>query len=121
MVRRSDVSVLVAVAFAAGAAWLYLFIAPMPAMPGGSVMSGMRTADMTIGGWSWREGLLLFGMWAMMMAAMMLPSASPMLLLFSRISAHRRGSGSRSTPVAFFAAGYLLVWVLFSAIAALLQ
>ena len=84
----------------------------------GMDMSGMQPA---LHEWTFREGLLLFVMWAVMMVAMMLPSAAPMILLFSRIGASRATRGSRHTPVAFFVAGYLLVWWGFSAIAALIQ
>jgi predicted metal-binding membrane protein len=64
---------------------------------------------------------LTFAMWAVMMAGMMLPSASPMLLLYSATA--RRGSqpGSAVVRVTAMAIGYLLVWVLFSAGATLLQ
>jgi predicted metal-binding membrane protein len=121
--RRSDVYIVVALTFIVGAAWFYLVTAPMVAFPGGEAgsMTGMRMNDLTVTSWGLQEGLLLFVMWAVMMAAMMLPSASPMLLLFSRISADRGGRGNRSTSVGFFAAGYLSIWVAFSAIAALLQ
>jgi predicted metal-binding membrane protein len=56
-------------------------------------------------------------MWLVMMVAMMLPSAAPMLLLFAGT---QRGRGSSSTLVAF-AAGYVLVWGVFSVAAAALQ
>jgi len=58
-------------------------------------------------------------MWLVMMIAMMLPSAAPMLLLFAGTQ-RRTASGHSSTLVAF-AAGYLLVWGGFSVAAAALQ
>lgn len=92
-------------------------------MPGGGMagMAGMQMAGTSLTGWGWREGLLLFAMWAVMMVAMMLPSATPMILLFSRIGATRSARESSSTPVGFFAAGYLAVWVAFSGVAAVVQ
>lgn len=84
-------------------------------------MDGMAMVAPALESWSWNEPLLLFTMWAVMMVAMMLPSAAPMILLFSRIGASRAARGSRYASVAFFAAGYLVVWCGFSAIAGLLQ
>jgi predicted metal-binding membrane protein len=60
-------------------------------------------------------------MWTVMMAAMMLPSAAPMLLAFDRIQRHRRTSGQTAAPLAFFATGYLVVWTGWSLAAAGLQ
>jgi predicted metal-binding membrane protein len=74
-----------------------------------------RGADMLLMprmiGWQAIDLFLVFVMWALMMAAMMLPSAWPAIRLYG----HARG-----TPVGF-AAGYLLVWFGFSALATLLQ
>jgi len=58
-------------------------------------------------------------MWFVMMAAMMLPSAAPAILLYARVRTQRRDSGM-AQPWTFLA-GYLLVWFGFSVIAALLQ
>jgi predicted metal-binding membrane protein len=52
------------------------------------------------------------GMWSVMMAAMMLPSVSPMVLLFSRVSRTRRGPEASGWPTWCFAAGYLVAWAL---------
>lgn len=63
----------------------------------------------------------LFVMWAVMMAAMMLPTAAPMLVAFARMQGAGAGKAGRGAPVAGFAGGYLLVWAGFSVGAALLQ
>lgn len=70
--------------------------------------------------WDAAHVFLLFAMWAVMMTAMMLPSASPFILLYA--GALRAGNdvhGARSTYA--MAAGYVLVWALFSAAATALQ
>lgn len=69
--------------------------------------------------WSWLDAWLMFLMWAVMMVAMMLPSASPMILLYQRI-AHQRMTRPR-LAVSLFAGGYLLVWAAFSALATFCQ
>ena len=65
--------------------------------------------------------LLIFLMWAVMMAGMMLPSALPTILLFRRVI---HNDPKVSAPVArmfVFASGYVSAWTLFSAAATLLQ
>lgn len=86
-----------------------------------SGMPGMKMAASGVAAWGPSDGFVLFAMWVVMMVAMMLPSAAPVILLFSRIGATRASSGRVSTPMSFFAAGYLAVWIAFSAVAALLQ
>ena len=49
------------------------------------------------------------GIWVTMMAAMMLPAAAPMVLLFAKISGSRREQGA-FVPTWVFVAGYLAVW-----------
>lgn len=61
--------------------------------------------------WSPRNVLAIWSMWAVMMAAMMLPSALPMVLTFAQLSV-RSGDQARGRG---FAAGYLAVWFAFSA------
>jgi predicted metal-binding membrane protein len=58
------------------------------------------------------------GAWTTMMAAMMLPSVEPAVLLFTRISRQRRTEG-RSGPAApwIFVGAYLAVWTVFGLVA----
>jgi predicted metal-binding membrane protein len=67
--------------------------------------------------WSVAETGAIVFMWAVMMAAMMLPSALPMIVTFAHVSA-RGGEDSRA---GMFVAAYLLVWSVFSVAAAALQ
>jgi predicted metal-binding membrane protein len=70
--------------------------------------------------WDVPHLLLLWGMWAVMMAGMMLPSASPVLLSYGVI-ARRSARESAARQIYAFAAGYLMVWTVFSLGAAALQ
>jgi predicted metal-binding membrane protein len=63
----------------------------------------------------WAEVWLTFMMWAVMMVAMMVPSASPMIETYARIA--RARSGASASNVWLFAAAYIVVWTLFSAAA----
>jgi len=60
-------------------------------------------------------------MWAVMMVAMMLPAAAPMLLLFATMQRKRREQAQPATPTGCFAAGYVLIWLAWSGLAAGLQ
>jgi predicted metal-binding membrane protein len=53
---------------------------------------------------------LFLATWATMMAAMMLPAASPMVDAFARVQASRRRTAAVSVPTVAFIAGYLAVW-----------
>ena len=58
------------------------------------------------------------GMWVTMMAAMMLPSAAPMVMFVERVSRGRDGGRRRGVERAVvFAAGYLAVWSAFGLVA----
>ena len=71
--------------------------------------------------WSRADLVRVFIMWVIMMIAMMLPSAAPMLMLFSKIS-HARASAARAlVATGALAAGYISVWTAFSLIATLAQ
>src|SRR5687768_13473030 len=84
-------------------------------------MSG-ASAWMMTAVWDVRHLALLWTMWAVMMVGMMLPSASPMLLLYGGV-ARRSASGASaaSRQIYALAAGYVVVWALFSLGATALQ
>ena len=72
--------------------------------------------------WDVRHLALLWAMWAVMMLGMMLPSASPMLLLFGGVARRSAtGASAASGQIYAFAAGYLVAWALFSLAATALQ
>jgi predicted metal-binding membrane protein len=71
--------------------------------------------------WTPLYALTMFAMWWIMMIAMMLPSAAPMILLFALVNSRNRMQGSPYAPSAVFAAGYLAAWGGFSLAATLLQ
>jgi predicted metal-binding membrane protein len=72
--------------------------------------------------WDARHLTLLWAMWAVMMMGMMLPSASPMLLLYGGVARRSAtGASAASRQIYAFAAGYVVVWVLFSVAATALQ
>ena len=70
--------------------------------------------------WDVAHLLLLWAMWAVMMIAMMLPTASPLVLLYGA-AARRAAPRTASRHTYALAAGYLLAWTVFSLGATALQ
>jgi predicted metal-binding membrane protein len=104
-------AVLVGVACVVAASWIYLLAgAGMPAMD----MGGGKVMLMPPPSWSIGYAAVTFAMWSIMMVAMMLPTAAPTII---RIAGRADGVSS----AAFFAAGYLIVWIAFSAAATMAQ
>ena len=60
-------------------------------------------------------------MWAVMMIAMMVPSATPMVFAFLQVNQGRKAANRPYVPVTIFLLGYLAVWTAFSAFATLAQ
>lgn len=138
LLRRDRLVLLLGLAALLAGAWAYTvhLAEAMPgmgegAMPGMADMPGMEdmAGMMDMPGmvmpmaqvWGAAEFGWLVGMWAVMMVAMMLPSAVPVLLLHSRLVRQRRTDASPVPQVALFGLGYFLVWSGFSVAAALAQ
>ena len=76
-------------------------------------MRGMDTGPGTdLGGLGWYTGV-----WVTMMAAMMLPSVAPMVLLFARVSNESARRGRSSVPTWVFVSSYLAVWSVYGLVA----
>lgn len=107
--RGQRLWLLLSVAAVTALAWLTMIgmaRGPMRPPPPGSV-AALATA---------------FAMWSVMMVAMMLPTAAPMLVVFERLCERRAALGGRGAlPWLLFAGGYLTIWIAFSAAAASLQ
>jgi predicted metal-binding membrane protein len=104
-------------AFVLAPIWLYLARASLDMY---GAMDGPAAWMMTAR-WDARYCALLFAMWAVMMAGMMLPSAVPAVLIFARVA---RSGPDPDRPVLrayLFAAGYLVCWSAFAAAATALQ
>ncbi|MGE5270445.1 MAG: DUF2182 domain-containing protein [Thiohalocapsa sp.] len=132
VLRRDRLLVVAGLGVVVALAWIWIFagaglgMSPlsswrepeMSSMPG---MPGMADMVMRPAVWSPGYALLMFVMWWVMMAAMMLPSATPMLLLYARINRGERAGGRPYVPAGVFAAGYLAAWGGFSLLAVAAQ
>ena len=92
--------------------------------------TGMNTAELTTwqfpppvhgatssSPWDASYWLIMVSMWWIMMIAMMMPSAAPVVLLYARVYRHAQRQGqieSPYVPTTSFVAGYLLAWFVFS-------
>ena len=114
LLRRDRALVLGSLVAVIVLAWAYLILG-----------AGIEMDEMDMGGeqimmmappWTVSYTGLIFLMWAIMMVAMMLPSAAPTILLVTALAR------DRIAPVAVpFACGYVLVWTGFSLAATALQ
>jgi predicted metal-binding membrane protein len=103
ILRRSPGLVAAAIAGAAIVTWVVTI----------DRMQGMDAGPGTdLGAFGW-----FMGVWVTMMAAMMLPSAMPMTLLFARVSAERQRRGRSFVPTWVFIAGYLVAWTAYGLLA----
>lgn len=117
LLRRDRTVTLIALLIASLLAWTYLLFGP--GMDSWS-MSVPNTVMPVASVWTTSHFALMLAMWGIMMAAMMLPSAAPMILLFATIERRRR-EASPFSATTLFAGAYVVVWMGFSIIATVLQ
>ena len=106
-------------------AWIYILLGAGTGMTPTSVVLGSDMANvpdmMMPVVWTLEYAGLMFVMWWVMMAAMMLPSAAPVLLVFARVNRNKKAGDRPYVPTGIFASGYLVAWGGFSVLAVLLQ
>jgi predicted metal-binding membrane protein len=125
VLRRDRQAVVAALVAVIAMAWVWILFGAgtgmsamdMLAVPGANSMVGMMAPAV----WTVGYAGIMFSMWWVMMAAMMLPSAAPILLLFARINRKQKAAGRPFIPTGIFAAGYLVAWGGFSLLATGLQ
>jgi predicted metal-binding membrane protein len=108
--------------------WTYVLAGAGTGMPALS-MSGLPTAThlsspiavMQPLPWTVGYSMVVFVMWWLMMLAMMLPSAAPMILLFAALTRKGHEAGAPYIGAGLFGSGYLAVWGGFSVLAVTLQ
>jgi len=100
-------------------AWVYLFHLSRQMSAAAADETMMAAMGMAVTAqWTRSDVFLTFVMWTVMMIGMMAPSVTPVLLLAANAP---RSERHVIPPVLLFGAGYLLVWVGFSAIATITQ
>jgi predicted metal-binding membrane protein len=117
VLKRDRAFVIAGLAGIAAIAWAYMIYLDQTM---GKPM-GMEMGMARMQGWGTVDFLLMFIMWAVMMVAMMTPSATPMILTFSKINRRRHERRNPIVATGVFLAGYLAVWTVFSAVATVAQ
>ncbi len=111
LLKRDRAVIIAGVVAVAAIAWGYiLYLAQSNADIGNS----MGMAAGIIRSWNGVDFALMFVMWAVMMVAMMVPSAAPMILLFATVNRRRREESRPFVSTGVFLSGYLVVWSLFA-------
>jgi predicted metal-binding membrane protein len=105
-VRRDRAVVLSAIITLTALAWIYTAY-----LAGNANQMSASMAMPNLERWGVADFTFMLIMWVVMMVAMMLPSTTPMLLLFGRIGAKRKSEQRPFAPNIAFLAGYLFVWV----------
>ncbi len=119
ILKRDRAIVAVGLSGVTAIAWIYMFN-----MAGGmvSVDQGTRLfGSPHMHAWNPVNLVLLFSMWAVMMIAMMIPSESPIVLMFTAINRERRRQRQPFVSTGAFLLGYLAAWTMFSALVTLTQ
>ena len=116
VLKRDRLIVGACVLLVSALAWWYIVDAARQ-MDGWAMQMGKADAN----AWPVASLLPLFVMWMVMMVAMMLPSATPMILTFAAVARTRRQHRRPYVPVTVFVSAYLVVWVGFSIVAAAAQ
>ena len=118
VLRHDRAPVLASLGIVAALAWLWLLLGGGLPMPDMDMGNGQRMLMAAI--WSPGYAGLILAMWAIMMVAMMLPSAAPAILLVDAL-ARRQAEHAAPLRAGAFAAGYLIVWFAFSIVATGMQ
>ncbi len=119
VLKRDRYIVIAGILLVAAIAWAYtVYVARSGGgMAMGMPMGGMAMADMRP--WGAADFLLMFLMWAVMMVAMMAPTATPMVLTFAAVNRRRKASEQPYVSTGVFLLGYVLIWTGFSVAATL--
>lgn len=117
--KRDRIIVLAGLIAVTALAWIYVvqFASSMTSMDTNNMEMSTPAARV----WGSEDIYLTFVMWAVMMVAMMTPSATPMILTFARINRQRQAGQAPIVATIVFFLGYLIVWGSFSAGATIVQ
>lgn len=118
VVKRDRAIVLAGLVSLTGLAWAYTTYL-VSGKGGMGMQSSMAMPQASA--WTALDVTFAFVMWAVMMVAMMVPSAIPMVLTFATVQRKHRPAQGPLVPTGIFVLGYLVVWGGFAALAALAQ
>jgi predicted metal-binding membrane protein len=112
LLRRDRLVVIAGVFAVVAVAWAYIIYLDRSNGAMGMVSANTRS-------WSLADFWLMFLMWSVMMTAMMVPTATPMILLFATVNRKNRAKQQPHVATSVFLAGYVIVWSSFAVLATL--
>jgi predicted metal-binding membrane protein len=128
VLRRDRVIVASALFLLVALAWTYILWLAAGMDMGDMDMSGSRMIPTgmalmmpAIAPWNATDFAFVFAMWAVMMVGMMTPSATPMILIYTRVGHQAAQQGKPFAASFWFASGYLLAWIGFALVATFAQ
>ena len=108
--NRDRIIVVIGLGIITVVAWLYLINLPDDM----ENTMGMSAAMPGVIPWNRADWISMFIMWGIMMIGMMLPTASPMILMFSTVNRQKKERAQSYAETGIFVSGYGLIWILFS-------
>jgi predicted metal-binding membrane protein len=139
LLRRDRLIVFAGLILLTSLAWTYLYYLTTQMSMGSNSLPGIMSSSSTelesaypgdgmaipdlmkLTPWTAIDALFMFLMWAVMMLGMMLPSATPMILLYARVVRHSAKNTEPLIHTSAFLAGYVVVWTIFSITATAMQ
>lgn len=118
VLRRDRAIVVSALAAVTLLCWVYLVVAAGQMETTGSTGT---MALVQVHSWTPVDVALLLAMWVVMMIGMMIPSATPMILLYAQVARKAERENRPLSPTGLFVFGYVVVWTLFSVAATATQ
>jgi predicted metal-binding membrane protein len=116
LLQKDRLLILSSLALITVLAWAYMLH-----MAWEMVGKGMDINLACLGHWGPGDLAHMFIMWSIMMMAMMVPSATPMILMFTTVNQRLGEIEGPLIRTGLFVLGYFLVWTAYSALAALVQ
>ncbi len=113
--RRDFIAIIISLGGITLLSWLYL-VKMAADMSMSEVMSPMQIPVWDVG-YFW----MMFLMWAVMMVGMMLPSVTPMVLIYAGVARKSAAQGMPVAPTGAFVSGYIALWLIFSLFATIAQ
>jgi predicted metal-binding membrane protein len=117
VLRRDRVVVIAGLVSIAALAWAYMVYLAwdmQQSMSADSMQMVMSMASAQARLWGSVDFILMFIMWAVMMVAMMVPTAAPMILTFATVNRRRLERQQPFVPTSVFLLGYVIVWTGFA-------
>ncbi len=116
LLQKDRLFILSGLSFITVLAWAYMLH-----MAWEMIGSGMDVKLACLTNWGPGDLVHTFIMWSMMMVAMMIPSATPMIIIFATVNRQRSKIQGPFIPTWLFVLGYLAAWAVYSALATMVQ